>query len=157
MSQEGQLLDHKSLRSVTGKTADWSEVAKDCIAFANATGGKLLLGIEDGQDAPPADQRIPSDLPDAIRRKIAERTVNVAVLPTVLTAPNGGQYVDLAIPRSIAVASTPDGPYFLRVADQSKPVTGDDVLRLASERATAPVGKSDYAASSPHQGRPGQA
>lgn len=33
VSQEGQLLDQKSLRSVTGKTADWSEIAKDCIAL----------------------------------------------------------------------------------------------------------------------------
>jgi len=138
LSQEGQLLDQKSLRAVTGKTTDWHEIVKDCIAFANATGGRLLLGIEDGQDAPPADQRIPSDLPDALRRKIAERTVNVVVLPDVITAHNGGQYVDLAIPRSIAVASTTDGRYFLRVADQSKPVTGDDVLRLASERAALP-------------------
>lgn len=138
MSQEGQLLDQKSLRSVTGKSADWSELAKDCIAFANATGGHLLLGIEDEQDQPPAGQLIPADLPDAIRRKIAERTVNVSVLPDVVTAPNGSQYIDLAIPRSIAVASTTDGRYFLRVADQSKPVTGDDVLRLASERAALP-------------------
>lgn len=138
MSQEGQLLDHKSLRTVTGKTADWNELAKDCVAFANATGGRLLIGIEDGQDQPPAGQLIPADLPDAIRRKLAERTVNVSVLPDALTAPNGGQYIDLAIPRSIAVASTTDGRYFLRVADQSKPVTGDDVLRLAGERAALP-------------------
>lgn len=138
MSQEGQLLDQKSLRSVTGKNADWNELAKDCIAFANATGGRLLLGIEDGQDQPPAGQLIPADLPDAIRRKLAERTVNVSVLPDVVTAPNGSQYIDLAIPRSIAVASTTDGRYFLRVADQSKPVTGDDVLRLAAERAALP-------------------
>jgi ATP-dependent DNA helicase RecG len=135
---EGQLLDQKSLRSVTGKSADWSELAKDCVAFANATGGRLLLGIEDEQHQPPAGQLIPADLPDAIRRKIAERTVNVSVLPDVVTAPNGSQYIDLAIPRSIAVASTTDGRYFLRVADQSKPVTGDDVLRLASERAALP-------------------
>ena len=138
MSQEGQLLDQKSLRSVTGKSADWNELVKDCIAFANATGGRLLLGIEDEQDQPPSGQLIPADLPDAIRRKIAERTVNVSVLPDVVTAPNGSQYIDLAIPRSIAVASTTDGRYFLRVADQSKPVTGDDVLRLASERAALP-------------------
>lgn len=72
MSQEEQLLDQKSLRSVTGKNADWNELAKDCIAFANAKGGRLLLGIEDGQDQPPAGQLIPADLPDAIRRKLAE-------------------------------------------------------------------------------------
>ena len=138
MSQEGQLLDQKSLRSVIGKSADWNELVKDCIAFANATGGRLLLGIEDGQDAPPAGQQIPADLPDTIRRKIAERSVNVAVLPDVVTAANGGQYINLAVPRAIAVASTTDGRYYLRVADQSKPVTGDDVLRLAAERAALP-------------------
>lgn len=138
VSLEGQLVDQKSLRAVTGKTTDWNEIAKDCIAFANATGGRLLLGIEDGQREPPADQRIPSDLPDVLRRKLAERTVNVTLLPDVTTAPNGGQYVELRIPRSMTVASTTDGRYFLRVADQSKPVTGDDVMRLASERSALP-------------------
>ncbi len=138
VSLEGQLLDQKSLRAVTGKTADWNEIAKDCIAFANATGGRLLLGIEDGQSTPPADQHIPLDLPDTVRRKLAERTVNVSVMPDVVTAPNGGQYIELRIPRAMAVASTTDGRYFLRVADQSKPVTGDDVMRLASERAALP-------------------
>lgn len=138
MSQEGQLLDKKSLRSVTGKSADWNELAKDCIAFANATGGRLLLGIEDTQDLPPPDQRIPPELPDTVRRRLAERTVNVTALPEVLTALNGGQFVELTIPRSLAVASTTDGRYFLRIADQSKPITGDDVLRLASERSALP-------------------
>lgn len=124
MSLEGQLLDQKSLKSVTGKTTDWNEIAKDCIAFANATGGRLLLGIKDNQNAPPADQHIPADLPDILRRKLAERTVNVAVLLDIVTAPNGGQYIELRIPRAMAVASTTDGRYFLRVADQSKPVIG---------------------------------
>lgn len=73
MSLEGQLLDRKSLRSVTGKTADWSEVSKDCAAFANATGGRLLIGIEDGRVDPPAYQQIPAELPDILRRKIVER------------------------------------------------------------------------------------
>lgn len=138
MSQEGQLLDHKSLRAVTGKTADWNEIAKDCIAFANATGGRLLVGVEDGQNLPPPGQQIPTDLPDTLRRKLAERTVNVTVLPNVVIATNGGQYIEMRIPRAIAVASTTDGRYFLRVADQSKPVTGDDVMRLASERSALP-------------------
>lgn len=123
---------------MTGKTADWNELAKDCVAFANATGGRLLLGIDDGHDSPVPGQRIPADLPDTLRRKMAERTVNVTALPEVLTAPNGGEYIELTIPRSLAVASTTDGRYFLRIADQSKPITGDDVLRLASERSALP-------------------
>ena len=138
MSLEGQLRDQKSLRAVTGKTADWAELAKDCIAFANATGGQLLLGMEDGDEQPPAGQRIPADLPDTLRRKLAERTVNVTVLPDVVTAANGGEFIALRVPRSLAVASTTDGRYYLRVSDQSRPVTGDEVLRLASERAALP-------------------
>lgn len=138
MSLEGQLRDQKSLRAVTGKTADWGELAKDCIAFANATGGQLLLGIEDDEDQPPAGQRVPADLPDTLRRKLAERTVNVTVLPDVVTADNGGEFVALRVPRSLTVASTTDGRYYLRVADQSRPVTGDEVLRLVSERAALP-------------------
>lgn len=138
MSQEGQLLDRKSLRAVTGKSANWGEIAKGCVAFANASGGRLLLGIEGGQHQPSPEQRIPADLPDTLRRALAERTVNVAVLPNVVTTPNGGQYIELRIPRAMSVASTTDGRYFLRVADQSKPVTGDDVMRLASERSALP-------------------
>lgn len=122
---------------MTGNSADWSELAKDRIALANSMGGRLLLGIEDEQDQPPAGQLIPADLPDTIRRKIAERTVNVRVLP-VVTAPNRSRHIDLAIPRAIVVAPTTDGRNFLRVADQSKPVTGDDVLRFAAERAALP-------------------
>jgi ATP-dependent DNA helicase RecG len=138
MSLEGQLVDQKSLRAVTGRNINWDEIVKDCVAFANASGGRLLLGIEDGQDVPPEGQQVPADLTDTLRRKVAEHTSNVAALPTVLTAINGGQFIELRILRSSAVASTTDGRYFIRVADQSKPVTGDDVLRLANERSTLP-------------------
>jgi ATP-dependent DNA helicase RecG len=138
MSQEGQLFDKKSLRAVSGKTADWDELVKDCVAFANATGGHLLIGIENDQDLPPASQQIPVDLPDTLRRKLAERTVNVVVLPNIVTANNGGQYIDLTVPRATGTASTTDGRYYLRVADQSRPITGDDVMRLATERSAFP-------------------
>lgn len=138
MSQEGQLLDKKSLRAVSGKTADWDELVKDCVAFANATGGHLLIGIENDQDLPPASQQIPVGMPDKLRRKLAERTVNVVALPNIVTAINGGQYIDLTVPRATAVASTTDGRYFLRVADQSRPITGDEVMRLATERSAFP-------------------
>lgn len=138
MSQEGQLLDQKSLRAVTGKTADWGELAKDCVAFANALGGRLLIGIEDSETMPPTDQRIPVDLPDFLRRRLGELTVNVSVRPDIRRADNGGEYIEMAVARSLAVASTSDGRYFLRLADVSKPVLGDDVMRLAVERSAMP-------------------
>lgn len=135
---ESQTLDRKSLRLVTGRTADWSEMAKDCVAFANAAGGRLLVGVEDAADGPPADQRVDPGLVDRVRKRVGERTVNVQVLPEVATANNGGEVLVLSIPRSPAVASTSDGRYYLRVGDQSQPVLGDDVLRLAAERPQVP-------------------
>lgn len=138
MSLEGQLLDRKSLRAVTGKTADWGELAKDCVAFANAVGGRLLIGIEDGEELPPPGQRIPDELPDLLRRRLGERTVNVSVQPEIHHADNGGAYIELRVARSLSVASTSDGRYFLRLADVSKPVLGDEVMRLAAERSALP-------------------
>lgn len=153
MSQEG-LLDKKSLHVVIGAKAHWKDLAKDCIAFANAQGGRLLIGIEDDADLPPAGQRIDPGLPDLVRRKMGEQTVNVTVLPEICQADNGGEYIGLRIPRSMAVASTPDGHYFLRVSDASKPVVGDEVMRLAAERSALPWGNSDDPACFPERGEP---
>lgn len=138
MSLEGQLRDQKSLRAITGKTADWKELAKDCVAFANAIGGKLLIGIEDGETAPPAAQRIPDGLIDTVQRKIRENTVNITTLPHIIRLDSGDEYLELQIPRAVAVASTSDGRYFLRIADQSRPLVGEEVMRLANERAALP-------------------
>lgn len=138
MSLEGQIRDQKSLRAVTGKTADWKELTKDCVAFANSVGGKLIIGVEDGADQPPTGQTIPAGLTDAIRKRIAELTVGVTALPEVLASETGDEFIELTIPRATGVASTSDGRYFIRVGDESRPVTGDDVMRLASERSAVP-------------------
>lgn len=134
MSLEDERTDRKSLRKITGKTADWNEIAKDCVCFANGQGGRLLIGIEDGEALPPPGQTIKPELLDTLRKRIGELTVNVQALPQIITADNGGQFIELTLPRSLSVASTCDGRYFLRVSDTCKPVVGDDVLRLANER-----------------------
>ncbi len=73
---EGQTLDRKSTRLVTGKSANWSELARDCVAFANANGGRLLVGVEDEADAPDPTQRVGPGLVDGGRNRVGERTVN---------------------------------------------------------------------------------
>lgn len=135
---EGQHSDSKSLRTVTGKTADFAELARDCVCFANGSGGQLLIGIEDGESAPPAGQRVDPSLLARIRKRVGELTVNVEVLPELRRTDTDDEYIVLTVPRSIGVASTSDGRYFLRVGDTCKPVVGDDVLRLAAERPAAP-------------------
>lgn len=126
--------DRKSLRLVTGRNPDWDAIARDCVCFANARGGCLLIGIEDGEELPPAGQTIPVELPERLRRRVGELTVNVQVMAEVRTAANGGAYVELTIARAGGIASTSDGRYFLRVDTACNPIVGDDVLRLADER-----------------------
>nr|WP_145552389.1 ATP-binding protein [Variovorax boronicumulans] len=138
MSLEHQHADQKSLRKITGSTADWAALAADCVCFANASGGCLRIGIEDGESLPPPGQQIAPELLDQLRRRIAERTVNVQVAPEVVTAANGGSYIALMVARSAGVASTSDGRYFLRVGDSCRPVVGDDVLHLLNDRASLP-------------------
>ena len=135
---EREHFDRKSLRAVLGNSADFYEIAKDCVCFANGNGGALWIGIEDGQEHPPPDQKIDPILLERIRKRVGELTVNVQVLPELRRDPNGGELIVLVIARAHGVASTSDGRYFLRVGDSCNPINGDDVLRLANERPAVP-------------------
>ena len=92
-TEEGQQLDRKSLRVVQGQSTDFEELAKDCVCFANGSGGQLLIGIEDDASLPPPQQRIEARVLDRIRKRIGELTVNVTVIPEIQTAANGGQLI----------------------------------------------------------------
>lgn len=137
MSAETQHIDQKSLR-LLDSSKGFDALAADCVCFANAAGGRLLIGIEDGEDLPPAGQRVPVEVLDRLRKRIGELTVNVQAVPEIVVADNGGEYVSLAVGRSVGVASTRDGRFFLRVGDSCQPVIGDDVLRLLSDRPGSP-------------------
>jgi len=138
MSNESHHIDKKSLRVINGNSARWNDVATDCVCFANASGGCLHIGIEDGESLPSPDQRIAPDLLTRLRKRISELTVNVEVAPEIKVASNGGEYIALNIARSVGPASTADGRYFQRVGDTCRPVVGDDVLRLMTDRPGLP-------------------
>lgn len=71
MTLEDQHTDRKSMRTVTGKTADWDALAKDRVCFANGAGGRLLIGIEDGEVLLPAGQMLRELLPSLMSGEIA--------------------------------------------------------------------------------------
>lgn len=132
--KENSLYDKKSIREITGKSADWNEVAKDCVAFSNAQGGVIDYGIEDDADGPPAEQKVSEEMIVKLENKIREKTSNVSVHTEILTYGNGGQYVRLHIARGSSSASTTSGKFFMRVGDNSVPLIGDDITRLAAEK-----------------------
>jgi len=130
MTIEDQHTDRKSLRAITGRSANWDDLARACVCFANGAGGRLLIGIEDGEALPPPAQTVAPDLLEKLRKRMGELAVNVQALPTLKGAANGGQFIELEVDRSPRVASASDGRYFLRVSDSSVPLLGADVLRL---------------------------
>lgn len=136
MTGEHHRFEKKSLRKVLGQRADWQSLADSCVAFATALGGTIMIGIEDDAVLPPQGQKIPRNLPDTVRRRVGELAVNVAAQPELRTAANGAEFIELHIPRSAAVPSTSGGRFYLREGDRNRPIVGDDVLRLAGDRAT---------------------
>jgi ATP-dependent DNA helicase RecG len=132
MSGEGQELDKKSLRVLTDGIND---LAKDCVAFANARGGNLLIGIEDDAAEPPATQRIKVSVLEKLHKRISQVTLNVIVAPVKEMAANGGEYIRLQVfQNKQGIAATSDGRYFIRVADETRPLAPDELTRLMNDR-----------------------
>jgi ATP-dependent DNA helicase RecG len=135
MSIEGQTLDRKSLRYALGRHEDADGLACDCVGFANAMGGVILLGIEDGQDEPPGGQQVSEELPDRLRKRLAQITVNVGVAIRKVTAGNGADFVEVQVFRNEqGIAATSDGRYFIRVSDETRRLMPDDLGRLMAEK-----------------------
>lgn len=136
---ENQCLEYKSLRLVQGKTADWRELAKDCVAFANAEGGRLLIGIEDGKEHPQEGQRIPDDLLATVLQRLRDHSHNVHLSCDKLRDDmTGGEYLEITIPRSLYLATTSDGKCYRREGAASMPVLGNDLQHLLTDRSGAP-------------------
>lgn len=133
--KEDQFTDKKSLSFITGKSPAWKELAKDCVCFANSRGGTLCIGIENHAFEPASNQRIDPNLPFTIQKRISENTVNVSVIPEIVTAENGGEYIRLTIQQSVTtIASTSDGKYYYRSDDTCMPLLPDELTRLLTDK-----------------------
>jgi ATP-dependent DNA helicase RecG len=135
MSTEGQTLDQKSLRYALGKHEDADGLACDCVGFANAVGGTILLGIENARNEPPANQRVPDGLPEKLHKRFSQITINVGTIARKITAENGGEFVEIQVFRNEqSIAGMSDGRYFIRVSDETRRLLPDDLGRLMAEK-----------------------
>ena len=132
--KENSLYDKKSIREILGKKADWNEVAKDCVAFSNAQGGTIDYGIEDDLDYPSPNQHIDESLVVELENKISQKAINVNAHAELITHDNGGQFIRLHISRGAVSASTTSGKFFFRLGDNSKPIVGEEINRIAAEK-----------------------
>lgn len=141
---ENQNFENKSLKKLSFDSngnwkpseSDRENITKPCVAFANAQGGTLFIGIEDGEEAPLATQIISDqDLPNKIRKRISDLTQNVAVVASIKSYPNNGQAIEIKIlPSKQTIASTNDGRYYLRISDKSVPLLPEDLSQLLADK-----------------------
>ncbi|MBZ0243333.1 MAG: putative DNA binding domain-containing protein, partial [Bacteroidales bacterium] len=136
MMIEDKDTDYKSLRKVTGKTADLKKLAENCVCFANAQGGRIIIGIEDEGSAPPPSQSVNIEDVNKLVKTLRSLTDGVGIAnPEILEHDSGGQYFELRImPSTRIIATTTSGKVFIRVSDNCYPVGNEELTDLAAEK-----------------------
>jgi len=134
---EGQNTEYKSLKKAIGKQSDLKSLAETCVCFANAQGGKLIIGFEDRETEPSENQIVKEiDINEVVKR-IRSLTEGVSITHSgVLKHKNGGEYFELNVfPSLRTIATTTSGKVFIRITDSCYPVSSEELTSLAAEKS----------------------
>lgn len=134
--QEDSNIDFKSLRKAIGAKSDAESLAESCVCFANAQGGRLVIGIENKQSEPPVNQKIDTQEMNKLISRLRSLTDGVALAnPEVHTHSNGGEYFSFKIlPSSRVIATTTSGKVLIRITDNCYTVRSEELTDLAAEK-----------------------
>ena len=136
MDIENQKIDYKSIRKIRTGDKGFKELAISCVAFANAQGGLLYIGIEDKSLIPLEGQTIDEKEVNETVSRLHSLCFNVSLSSSgLIKHENGGEYFQIMVAPSIkSIATTSDGKIYLRVADKCEPVRNEDLQRLSIEK-----------------------
>lgn len=136
MDIENQKIDYKSIRKIRSGDKGFKELAVSCVAFANAQGGTLYIGIEDKSLVPLAEQTVTEDEINDTVSRLHSLCFNVSLTSSgLIKHENGGEYFKIIVAPSIkSIATTSDGKIYLRIADKCEPVRNEDIQRLSIEK-----------------------
>jgi ATP-dependent DNA helicase RecG len=134
--QENINTECKSLKKAIGQKSDVEALAETCVCFANAQGGTLIIGIENKQSEPPADQKINPDDMNKVVSRLRSLTIGVGLAnPEIMTHPNGGEYFIIRVlPSTRTIATTSSGKVLMRVSDSCYSVSSEELTDLAAEK-----------------------
>ncbi len=133
---EKQTKEYKSIRKIRSGDKGFKDLAVTCVAFANAQGGTVYIGIEDEDKAPLPNQVVDeNEINDTISR-LRSLCFNVSLVSSErLTYNNNAQYFELYIAPSLkSIATTSDGKIYIRVGDKCEPIRNEDLQRLSIEK-----------------------
>ena len=132
--KENQYFDRKSARK------DDREIAKHISAFANAAGGKLVIGIEDNGEVTGFKRNGARDIENFERAALTTCTPSPIVRKERIPAVNSSGEDDLILVLDVeastshSVARISDGEVFLRQNDKSVRLSREQILALEYDK-----------------------
>ncbi len=124
----GQLLEYLA-------EAKSAQIAETMVAFANADGGTLIVGVD--EHGRPVSGLYAEDVEAALRQ--AETLCRPAI-PTdgwEVMESSGATVVAIKVPRSVELHSLADGRVLVRQGALNKPLSGDAIRQLATTKSSS--------------------
>ncbi len=133
---EDKNIECKAIQKIRTGDKGFKELARECVAFANAQGGQIYIGIENKTLTVGPDQVITTQEQNDAVSRIRSLCFSVAINSSdILSDENGSQYFIITVlPSTKTIASTSDGKLFVRIVDKCEPVRTEDIQRLAEEK-----------------------
>ncbi|MEA3337961.1 MAG: ATP-binding protein [Chloroflexota bacterium] len=112
---------------------DADRLAETLVAFANAEGGTILLGI--ASDGTPAEGLLGNEMEEALRAAL------LMCRPPIRTEweqmeTTGGTVAAIRVPRSTELHAMADGRVLIRSGQENRPLGGEQVRQLASGKSS---------------------
>lgn len=140
-NSENQFKEYKSLRKVLQadgrmNTEGLRDLAITCVCLANTSGGELIIGKEDADKLPPANQVINDEVVNQTIQRLRALCFNVGLSGHgIETHENGGQFFRLNVHHSSkSIATTADGKIFIRFGDQCQAARSEDIIRITENK-----------------------
>jgi len=128
---EGQTLEQKSSRIHP------RDLATTFIAFANADGGRLLIGVEDDGTVSGLDPVADQEQVERLLRAAYEFCTPSVQIDYQFASYRGRQVLVIDVPVSSRVHNHNNGRVYLRVLDRDQPLSADETLRVAFAKGQA--------------------
>jgi ATP-dependent DNA helicase RecG len=112
---------------------DAARLAETLVAFANADGGTVLLGIE--EDGAPIEGLFGEEMEEALRAALLDCRPPIRTEWEQIETP-GGAAAAIHVPRSTELHALADGRVLIRSGHENRPLGGEQVRQLASGKSS---------------------
>lgn len=114
-------------------TPDSDRLAQTLVAFANADGGTILLGVD--ESGAPVEGLFGEEMEEALRAALLECRPPIRTEWEQIETP-GGAAAAIHVPRSTELHALADGRVLIRSGSENRPLGGEQVRQLASGKSS---------------------